>query len=194
MKNMKKMLLAVACMALVMGLAIGGTIAYLVANTDSLTNTFTVGDVNITLTETKNDFDFVPGDTIAKDPIVGVTAGSEACYVFIKVTDVNNTVEGLNGKVINWTVDENIWTALDGHAGYWYKEVSAEVAAAGVTYTVFTTGTVGANGQVTVNTDVTKDMVTGLTANKPQIIIDAAAVQSANIANVETAFAQLTGF
>ena len=188
MKNMKKMLLAVACMALVMGLAIGGTIAYLVANTDSLTNTFTVGDVNITLEETTGEnYDFVPGDTIAKDPIVSVTDDSEDCYVFIKVTDVNNTVNGM--KVIQWEVDTEIWTIVPGETDYWYTTASA-----GDTFTVFTKGSVGADGQVTVNADVTKDMVTGLTANKPQIIIDAAAVQSANIADVETAFDQLTGF
>lgn len=197
MRRMRKVLLVVACVALVAGLAIGGTLAYIVANTDDVTNTFTVGDINITLTETTGgedkNYNFVPGDKIAKDPTVGVTKNSEACYLFIKVTETNNIVSGLTGKVINWTVDRETWKVVPEHEGFWYKEVTAEQAKAGSTFNVFTDDIDDddKDGSVTVNADVTKTMVSGLTTNRPTITIDAAAVQSANIDTVADAWSQL---
>ena len=82
---------------LLIGCSIGGTLAWLMVKTDPVTNTFTVGDIKITLTEheldkngkatatttTKgnDDIQAVPGRTIDKDPTVTVLAGSEPCYV-----------------------------------------------------------------------------------------------------------------
>ena len=86
---MKKRTLAlILALVLVFGAAVGGTIAYLTDTTDPVTNTFTVGKVDITLTETFNtDTDndgtndawkaqLIPGTTYAKDPVVTVTANS----------------------------------------------------------------------------------------------------------------------
>lgn len=202
----KKPLAIAASLALVAVLAVGATVAWLTAKTDTVTNTFTVGDINITLTETgatdnAKSYDFVPGDTLEKDPKVTVVANSEACYLFVRVTDANNTATGLTGKVINWTVREGAdgWTPVPNHDGFWYREVDATTAdvsfyvlAAGETKTVDgETTVINPNGQVTVNENVTKEMVSELKGATPQIKITAAAIQKDNIADVATAFDKL---
>ena len=78
----KTVALLLACV-MALGVAIGGTMAWLVDSTGEVKNTFTVGDINIDLTETDdgigidttttdnaNDYHFVPGDTLSKDPKV----------------------------------------------------------------------------------------------------------------------------
>ena len=75
-------------LVLVLGCAVGGTVAWLVAKTDPVVNTFTYGDINITLTETTgDDYKIIPGVDIGKDPKVTVKAGSEACWLFVKVEE-----------------------------------------------------------------------------------------------------------
>lgn len=87
---MKKKLTLVVSLLLVMALSIGGTLAFLTAQTDAVTNTFTVGNITITLAETKgNSFKIVPGATVEKDPLITVKSGSEKCYVYALV---DNTV------------------------------------------------------------------------------------------------------
>ena len=89
-----KIVVLVLALALVLGGVIGGTLAWLVAETPAVTNTFTVGNIDITLTETaataENNyapsFKMVPGATIAKDPVVTVVKGSEACWLFVEIT------------------------------------------------------------------------------------------------------------
>ena len=186
---MKKKILALTLVfALALALGIGGTVAWLTAKTDPVVNTFTVGDINITLAETTgNNYTFVPGDTLAKDPKVTVTAGSEDCYLFVKVEEKNNTVNGLT--VINWTV-RNGWNPVQGHTGYWYREVTSVTSDR--EFYVLTGGTTeNLNGQVTVNEEVTKDMVTELTADKPTITVTAAAVQMDNVNSVADAWDKL---
>ena len=76
--------------------------AYL-TSTDTVTNTFTVGKVEIKLDETDvtnpngprvqaNSYKLMPGTTYTKDPTVTVKAGSEESYVRMKVT-FNNATE-----------------------------------------------------------------------------------------------------
>ena len=70
--NMKPLALLLA-LALVVGGVVGGTIAWLTAQTGTVTNTFTVGDIEITLTETgaannAKSFKIVPGGKDTKDP------------------------------------------------------------------------------------------------------------------------------
>lgn len=119
MRRMRKYLIVVACIALVAGVAIGGTMAWLSAKTQTVTNTFTVGNIDITLEETPNtDTDkdgendawtghIIPGVDLPKDPKVTVKAGSEACYVFVKV----EPVDWPNNANIKWTIDSD-WKQL----------------------------------------------------------------------------------
>ena len=197
---MKKKILALTLVfALALALGIGGTVAWLTAQTSPVVNTFTVGDINITLAETgttnnAKNYTFVPGDTLAKDPKVTVTAGSEDCYLFVKVEEANNTATGLTGKVINWSVDAgtdpaSTWVPVPEHQGYWYRTVPA--VAADTTVNDLPSFYVLKDNQVTVNEEVTKDMVTGLTANKPTITVTAAAVQKDNVNTVADAWVKL---
>lgn len=140
-----KTMVMVLALVLVIGISVGGTLAWLTAQTSKVTNTFTVGDINITLTETTGEeYKMVPGNTLSKNPTVGVTAGSEACWLFVKIEE-STTLDSF----ISYSVDEG-WNALDGVAGVYYREVSAETAAAGTTYAVL------ANNQVKVLDTVTK--------------------------------------
>ena len=80
-----KLLALFVVLALLIGGAVGGTLAWLVTKTDPVVNTFTAGNINITLDEPNfdntNAYKILPGDTIDKDPTVTVEAGSEDCYV-----------------------------------------------------------------------------------------------------------------
>ena len=82
----KNVLIPIVAIALVLCCVVGGSLAWLVDQTDPVKNTFTVGDINIDLTETTTDYKMVPGNTIAKDPTVTVKADSEASWLFVKVT------------------------------------------------------------------------------------------------------------
>ena len=107
MKTKSKALLLTLCAVLLIAASVLGTMAYL-TSTDTVTNTFTVGNVEIKLDEAKvnadgipeegaarvqaNSYKLMPGTTYTKDPTVTVLNGSEASYVRMKVT-FNNATE-----------------------------------------------------------------------------------------------------
>ena len=164
----KKILVACLCVALAVLTIAGTTLAYLTATTESVTNTFTVGNIDITLAETKTDFKMVPGCSIEKDPKVTVKAGSEACWLFVKVEESTNLDD-----FITYTIDSD-WTALTGVDGVYYREVDA--ATTDTSFNVLT------NNQVTVKDTVTKTMmdeITKGTAGNPTLTFTAYAVQKA---------------
>ena len=175
----KTLVLALAVM-LIVGATIGGTVAWLTAQTPSVTNTFTVGDINIELTESENlNLKMVPGNTITKDPKVTVKAGSEACWLFVKVEESANLKD-----FITYTVDSG-WTPLTGVAGVYYREVAATAADS---FDVLT------GNQVSVKTDVTKQMMNALKAEgatQPTLTFTAYAVQKENINSAADAWAKV---
>lgn len=82
MKARSKALLLTLCAVLLVAVSVPGTMAYLTSKTQVITNTFTVGNINIELTETKPENQqakIIPGVDIVKDPKVTVKANSEAC-------------------------------------------------------------------------------------------------------------------
>lgn len=108
---------------LLAGATVGGTLAWLTDTTDEVKNTFVVGDIDIDLDEsefkdgtlvttsrkTSNaNYKILPGNNQPKDPVVTVKAGSEACWLFVEVTEKYNYAKDSNGyikpakKVINW--------------------------------------------------------------------------------------------
>lgn len=106
MKTKSKALLLTLCAVLLIAASVLGTMAYL-TSTDTVTNTFTVGKVEIKLDKAKvnadgipvegaarvqaNSYKLMPGTTYTKDPTVTVKAGSEESYVRMKVTFNNAT-------------------------------------------------------------------------------------------------------
>lgn len=93
-KKSRKPLAVLLAVALLVVCAVGGTMAWLTSSPGAVTNSFTIGNINIELKETPADYKMIPGHTIDKDPVVTVKAGSEDCYVFVEVTEEC----GVNGK------------------------------------------------------------------------------------------------
>ena len=107
MKTKSKALLLTLCAVLLVAASVMGTMAYLTSS-DEVNNTFTVGNVKITLDEAKvntdgtpvtpaervkaNEYKLLPGHTYTKDPTVTVKAVSESSYVRMKVT-FNNAAQ-----------------------------------------------------------------------------------------------------
>lgn len=149
MKNRKlrKALLALCCAIALVAISVGATLAYL-TSTDKVTNTFTVGNVKITLDETdvddstpnanrdqENSYKLMPGQTYVKDPIVHVAAKSEDSWIFIKV---KNEIDGLlnksddnvknsttNNRSLEAQIANNKWIPLANNPGVYYKEYTS---------------------------------------------------------------------
>lgn len=94
----KKLTLVVTCIVLVAAMVIGGTLAYF-TDTKTAENTFTMGNVKITLDETdvknpegdrvtSNAYDVYPGKVVTKDPIVHNT-GKNGAYIRATVNVYN---------------------------------------------------------------------------------------------------------
>lgn len=121
---MNKKLITAASIALAACVAIGGTIAYLTDKTDTITNTFTVGNVDITLTEEgakdhAQNFHVYPGEVKDKIAYVEVEEGSENCFVYVKA-------EAENMDEISWGMSDD-WTLVTGEDDVWYYNKSVTV-------------------------------------------------------------------
>ena len=166
---------ALLALVLVIGCVAGGTVAWLVAKTDPVVNTFTYGDINIGLAETTGpDYKIIPGKDIEKDPKVTVTAGSEACWLFVKVEKTGTFVDG---KVTYAIADG--WMALPGVDGVYYHQVGS--------VTENTAFSVLEGDKITVSENLTKDEIKNITA-QPKLTFTAYAVQKDGIDDVATAW------
>lgn len=164
----KKALVSVLSAALVLCFAAGATIAWLKDQTQEVKNTFTVGDVDIAMSETVGEelqntddttsaiindtYKMVPGATLSKDPKVIVNAGSEACWLFVTIDKSANFDDFMTFDVADG------WTLVDGETNVYYREVAATGAEA-QTFPVIKDNTVN------VKTDVTKEMLNSLTSD-----------------------------
>lgn len=173
---------------LLIGVSVGGTLAWLTAKSEVVTNTFTDSDINITLKETKEDFKMIPGWTIEKDPVVTVEAGSEDCWLFVKITESTNpdldayiTYAIASGWETVQPEDDNGVTVIGRKV---YK--NAEIKSFAIIGYTDTKGTESAdddqfvNNTVLVNETVTKQMMDALNeegATKPSLTFTAYAVQ-----------------
>ena len=171
----KKTLALVLALTLLVAGVVGGTLAWLTNRTAEVKNTFTVGDINIGLTETTADYKMVPGNKLDKDPTVIVKAESEACWLFVKVTKSENL-----DTFITYAIAEG-WTKLQD--GVYYREVPASNA--DQTFSVLK------GDAVTVNSDVTKEMLTAKDFTNPTLTFKAYAVQKDNVASASDAWAKV---
>lgn len=100
-----KLLVLLMALTLMLGGVAGGTLAWLKTNTDPIVNTFTASDIKISLTESKNEFQLIPGHEYTKDPVVKVLKETNVnCWLFVKIEEnnVNNVLEySLNTE--GWT-------------------------------------------------------------------------------------------
>ncbi|MDD6095833.1 MAG: TasA family protein [Clostridia bacterium] len=181
----KKLIIYSVCAALLLGIAAGTTVAWLKDKTEKVQNTFTVGDVDISMSETvgtvlkntdsdgeiKNStYKMVPGAELSKDPKVTVNAGSEACWLFVKAENSANFDDFMSFET------DGGWTPLEGVTGVYYRSVDEQTAKAGMSFPVISDDT------VTVKTSVTKEQLVSLTENTyPTLTFTAYAIQSDNL-------------
>lgn len=190
MKNRKlrKALLALCCAIALVAISVGATLAYLIS-ADTVTNTFTVGNVNITLDELDvddsdndndrtdrdkaNTYKLFPGKSYTKDPTVHVAANSENSWIFVKVD--NQIADIIDGDLETQIITTNEWTKLS--AGLYYKEYTSNTDETDLV--VFS--------NFTIRSDVDNDELANY-ANK-QIIVNAYAIQKEGFTTAATAWA-----
>lgn len=154
---MKKTLTVLLALVLVIAMSVAGTMAYL-TSTDTVTNSFTVGKVAITLDEldTDNDdnqsdnvqvgntvrdkanaYNLIPGHVYTKDPTVHVDPASEDSWVFVKVENGIAAYEAAASDTdpkytpIATQITANGWTALgEAYPGVYYMAYTKNAAGA----------------------------------------------------------------
>lgn len=169
----RRIALTLCLMFVVAFASIGGTIAWLTANSGPVVNTFTASDINIELTETlpaNKTAKMVPGSTITKNPTAKVLPGSEACYLFVKIDE---STDAKFSDYMSYVIADG-WQPVGGKAGVYYRTVTTEQI--GTPYPILK------DNQVTVKDTVTKAMMTALTeGTNPTLTFTAYAIQSANL-------------
>ena len=184
-------LVLVLALTLIVGVAGGATFAWLTAKSDTVTNTFTYGDINITLAEsTGSDYKIIPGVDIGKDPLVTVKAGSEACWLFVKV-DEENWPEFVDGegenavRKVNYDIADG-WTKGDGTnipANVYYREVAASKA--NQEFPVLK------DNKITVSDTLTKIDISRISTTTPKLSITAYAIQKDGMDTAAKAWAAI---
>lgn len=206
MKKAKKVVALALCAVMLVVGSVAGTMAYLTSQ-DAVSNTFTVGNVVITLDELNvdgknaageanssetrdkaNAYKLIPSGEYVKDPIVHFAANSEASYLFVKVE--NGLVkDGVNIEaaasdeyktIAQQITTNNGWTQLEGNI--YYKQVPA-AGDTNVDYPVF------AEFEIADNVD--NDTLAKFAGAK--INVTAYAVQADGFANANAAWAATFG-
>lgn len=146
MKKTSKALLLMLCAVLLVAASVLGTMAYLTSQ-DSVTNTFTVGKVAITLDEAKvnpdgtpvtganrvdtNTYHLLPGHAYVKDPTIHVDSKSEDCYLFVKVENGIAAIETTEaGKSVAAQMTSNGWASVENEPNTYVYIGTAEGASA----------------------------------------------------------------
>ena len=146
---MKKTLITVLVTVIVCFSVIGTTYAWLMDKTQTITNTFTAGDIKIKLEETTgSEYKMIPGITLTKDPTVTVEKNSEDCWLFVKITKSQNfdtfvTYEMADG-----------WTEIGTGSGVYYRSV--DLKDSDQEFAVIK------DNKMTVIEDVTKEQLSGI--------------------------------
>lgn len=152
MKKATKTLLLMLCAVVLVVSSVLGTVAYLTSEA-TVENTFSVGNVTITMDEAKvneygeqlyktaepgkfattgtdkadrvakNDYKLIPGRNYIKDPVIYVADKSEPCWLFVKVENEISAFEKSGDTTIAKQLESNDWKALDGVTNVYYHDV-----------------------------------------------------------------------
>ena len=162
MSNRKKILLTMVALVLVCAVSVMGTLAYLTAQSNDVTNTFVaagIGTMKLDESEAKladankpgiytldtskrvqaNNYTVIPGTEVPKDPIVTIETLDVEAYLFVSVDDQIFT--GSGGKEMTWAMDDN-WTLVGKNGNndpvyVWNSTVKpSEVPATGKTFNI----------------------------------------------------------
>lgn len=169
MKTRTKALLLTLCAALLVCATVLATMAFL-TDTDSVKNTFTVGNVAITLDEAEvdangkavtpenrvdaNQYKLIPGKTYDKDPTIHVAPNSEDCWLFVKLE--NGLVDITGATTIENQMTANGWTVIDDTQNiYAYQSIASANADVAVFKTFTLAETAAVEGYETAEIVVT---------------------------------------
>ena len=142
MKKFAKVALVALCAVALVVCSILGTLAYLKAESNVATNTFTVGKVAISLDEakvdlygapiegaarvTENEYKLIPGHKYVKDPVLVIEGGSEDAFVYVEVINEIADIEAAGDNTIANQMATFGWTALPGVDNVYYKNYTAQ--------------------------------------------------------------------
>lgn len=203
MKKTSKILTLMLCAVLLIAGTVAGTVAYLTDSSETVTNTFTVGNIDIEMKEhalteggelgeeevtTQNAYKILPGTEQPKDPFVRVLKDSEDCWVFVQVWEVNNSASD-NLKYVTWNIDD-AWTQLGNTdangVSTFYLKANHKISASDVDYNVLK------DTKVSYSENLTKVMIDALGNDVPQLVFKAFAVQLNAASTAENAWAQVS--
>jgi hypothetical protein len=118
MKKSKNYLIIVMLVAVISACTVSPTFSWLSEKSETVVNTFAGGTIAVVLDETQvdahgkfiangarvtsNNYKYVAGNELDKDPTVTVLKGSDPCYVFICIENELNDLFSLN-------IDEDSW-------------------------------------------------------------------------------------
>ena len=161
----KKLVLSVLLTVCILAVGVGSMIAYFSSISGPVENTFTVGQVELSLTETTGgSYQMVPGATVEKDPIVTVERGSEECYVYVKL----EWRGGLENHVTYELADG--WINLGGIDGVYYRHVDATPI--NMNYHVLR------DDRMVISSELTEEILATIAPDTCQLVVTAYAIQT----------------
>ena len=174
MGKKKKLIALFSALVCVVALGVGTTVAYITSFAGSVRNTFTVGDIELTLGETTGaTYQLIPGTSVKKDPRVTVGGGSEDCWLFIKLTKTQNP-----DHYLTYSISDG-WIPLHGYADVYYRSVTN--VDGDLSFRIL------ADDLITVKSTLTEEELAQITEN-PKLTFNAYAVQSHSIGDAATAY------
>lgn len=190
---MKKKILIASIVTLTLALlvAVGGTVAWLVANTNEVTNVFTPTNIDVFLEESTSNYKMIPGSSIPKDPKVSVDNDIK-CHVFVKIDESTNFDDYLSYAIADgWQLYNTSTNTVEAFvSGVEYDNyVIYRVVEAGSTKAI--SWSVLSNDNVYVKDTVDKTMMNALELDSsiyPKITFKAAAVQFENLESPSEAY------
>lgn len=191
MNKKKTIISAIVLLAIV---AVGGAIAYF-TDTDTKTNTFTIGNVDITLSEehwsttdsNNNNIpdaaeNIAPGVSVAKDPVITNVSATAPAYVYAKV-EIPCTTDATPVEIFTLNSIGSGWTLMnDGACNngvatkvYNYGTASAMTALAAGSATPAVFSSVSLNSSITGSEN-------GLSGNK-NVVVTGYGIQTNGLGN-----------
>lgn len=188
MRTKTKALALALCAVLLVVTTVFVTMAFLTSK-DTVTNTFTVGKVTITLDEADvnndgtyvsnkdarvdaNEYKLIPGHTYIKDPTIHVADDSEECWLFVKVENGLANAEAEGATSIESQMAAKGWAKVEGTDVYAY----ATKQAAGADVVVFDNFKIAGTTDVSLYEDA-------------EIVVTAYAIQADGFATAAAAWA-----
>lgn len=170
----------VACILIALALLLGGvgvTMAFIASSSSPVINTFTVGNIALSLTETTGtDYQLIPGTVVNKDPKLTVKAGSDTCWLFFRMTASQELA-----ACATYAAAEG-WTLLSGSESVYYRQVDRTDV--DIAFPLLQ------SNQVRIKATLTEEQLAALQAS-PTLSFTGYAIQNYGIATAEDAWQQL---